>query len=528
MRDFALPGRSPIYGTGAMAATSHPQATRIAVETMRDGGNAVDAAIAAAAVLTVVEPHMTGIGGDCFALIAEPGRPVTAINGAGRAPDGLSLDTLTAQGITALDIQSPHSVTVPGAIAAWDELALCFGTRPLGDLLAPAISFAKEGYVVAPRIAADWAGQVGKLATNAGACTHLLRDGAAPAVGTVWSSPALATTLETIAHDGARAFYEGDIAEDIVTTLRDLGGVHTRDDFARQTAQHLTPVASKYAGLDLYQLPPSNSGIVANLMLHILARVDAAAAPAHSARRYHLFLEAARLAYAARNRFIADPEQADVPVDHFLSNSLADELASRIDPERRAEDLGSIPDAPGSDTIYLCVVDAEGRAVSLINSIYSAFGSGIVTEKTGIVLHNRGQGFSLELGHPNVIAPRKRPLHTLLPAIACRDGRPEIVFGVMGALFQPMGQVYVLTNLVDHGMDPQQALDFPRIFFEDDHLEAESGVAPQTVDALREMGHDVRPREEAWGGGQVIRIDQATGVLTGASDPRKDGCALGW
>lgn len=528
MRDFALPGRSPVLGTKAMCATSHPQASRVALEVLRAGGNAVDAAIAASAVLVVVEPAMTGIGGDCFALLHKPGADIIALNGAGRAPAAASREALEALGISELEMGSPHSVTVPGAIDAWDRLVRDHGTRPLGELLQPAIQLATDGFPVAARVGTDWAGLAEKLSVHPGARMHLLVDGRAPAIGSVMRFPALAETLKRIAEHGRDGFYTGPVASDIIETLRAMGGLHTLEDFAGQKAEYVTPVSSTYGDMRLYQLPPNNSGIVANLILHILKRLGAADVPALSAERYHLSLEAARLAYAMRDQFIADPDMADVPVDYILSDGFADALAARIDPERRVADLGPIPEPEGSDTIYLSVVDENGMAISFINSIYSGFGSGIVTPKTGITLHNRGQGFVLEEGHRNCIAPGKRPMHTLVPALAARGDTPELVFGVMGAMFQPMGQVYVMTNVFDYVMDVQEALDFPRIFFEDGHLEAEPGVPGAIVAELQAMGHDVRPREEAWGGGQAIRIDPRTRVLSGGSDPRKDGCALGY
>ncbi|MEL7544118.1 MAG: gamma-glutamyltransferase [Pseudomonadota bacterium] len=528
MRDFALPGRSPVLGTKAMCATSHPQASRVALDILRSGGNAVDAAIAASAVLTVVEPAMTGIGGDCFALIHRPGKDVRAVNGAGCAPAGLSIERLREAGVNELTQHSAHAVTVPGAIAAWCHMRETFGALEMAQLLAPAIDLARGGFPIAARVGTDWAGAATHLAQHAGARKHFLPHGEAPAIGSVMRFPALADTLETIAREGRDGFYSGPNAEEMVATLQAMGGTHTVDDFANQHASDVTPVFSRTRGLDLYQLPPSNSGIVANLMLHILERLGADKHPPLSAKRYHLALEAARLAYAMRDMFIADPEHADVPVAHILSDGFADELAGRIDPDRRTDDLGPIPGPPGSDTIYLCVVDENGMAVSFINSVFSAFGSGIVTENSGILLHNRGQGFVLDPDHPNALAPGKRPLHTLVPAMALRDGRAELVFGVMGALFQPTGQMYVLANIYDYGMDVQEALDFPRIFFEGDHLEAEPGVPPAIVEELNSMGHDVRPRGEAWGGGQAIHISGNTGVLAGGSDPRKDGCALGY
>jgi len=528
MRNFHLPGRSPVYATRAMAATSHPLATDMAVGVMAKGGNAVDAAIAASAVLTVVEPHMTGIGGDCFAMIAKPGGELVALNASGRAAGYATPDALAGMGVTELEISSPHAVTIPGAIDGWARLLADHGTWSMADCLAAAIGYARDGFPVAPRVGSDWATLVDKLSVHEGARQHLLFDGKAPAVGSVVRFPALAQTLEAIAEHGRDGFYAGDVAEDIVATLQGLGGGHTLEDFAAQASSYVTPISVDYAGLTIHELPPNNHGIVALMMLRILEKIGRVSDDPMSAERYHVMIEAARLAYAMRDRFVADPDMADVPVAHMLEAATIDTLAARVDRTRRTEDLAPLPEPAGSDTVYLSVVDPDGMAVSFINSIYSAFGSAIVTPKTGVVLHNRGQGFTLEAGHPNVIAPGKRPMHTLVPAMATRDGLPVMSFGVMGAAFQPIGHVYVVTNMQDYRMDPQEALDFPRVFFEGAAVEVEDGVPDAVCDDLRALGHDVQRRAEPWGGGQIVTIDPTTGVRTGASDARKDGMAMGF
>ncbi|MEL6622984.1 MAG: gamma-glutamyltransferase family protein [Pseudomonadota bacterium] len=529
MRSFHQPGRSPVYAPHAMCASSHPLATAAAVDVMRGGGNAVDAAIAASAVLAVVEHPMTGIGGDCFAMVAKPDGSLVALNASGRAPAGASYDALTSLGVSELAMTSPHAVTVPGAIDGWCRLLADHGTWPLARLLAPAISYARDGFPVAPRVQFDWHRSVEKLSVHEGARQHLLFDGQAPAVGQMIRMPALADTLDAIARDGRDGFYAGTVGQDIVSELNALGGVHTIDDFAAQSSSYVTPIAVEYQGLAIHELPPNNHGIVALIMLRMLDRMGRLSNDPGAPERYHVMIESARLAYGMRDRFVADPEMADVPVDHMLSDETIETLVSRVDRTCRTPDLAPMPEPAGSDTVYLSVVDADGMAVSFINSLFSAFGSGIVTRKSGVVLHNRGQGFRMDPTHPNCIAPRKRPMHTLVPAIATENGQPVMSFGVMGAAFQPLGHVYVVTNMRDYGMDAQEALDFPRVFFEDDgRVMVEEGVSDATTEALRVLGHDVGVREEPWGGGQIVQIDPQSGVRIGASDPRKDGAALGF
>ena len=528
MRDFHLPGRSTVHARRAMCATSHPAASLAAIETLKAGGNAADAAIAAVSVLCVVEPAMTGIGGDCFALVAKPDGTVTGLNAAGRAPAAANATWYADKGITEIEVTTPHAVTVPGAIAGWDRFLSEFGSMGLDRLLTPAIDHAEGGFVVAPRIAHDWAVIADKIAKHPGARQHLHKAGAIPRVGEVMHFPALAGTLRRIAEGGRDAFYTGPVAEDIVAELQELGGLHTLDDFAAQDANLVTPISAPYGGLDVLQLPPSNHGIVALVMLGILARLGKPRGGPVSAERFHVLIEAARLAYAMRDKFVADPDMADVPVAHMLSDGFLDDMAARINLTQRTPDLGPIPDASGSDTVNLTVVDEAGMAVSFINSLFSAFGSGIVTRKTGVTLQNRGTGFVLTPGHRNCIAPRKRPLHTLIPGMAMRDGRSALSFGVMGAAYQPMGHVYIISNMVDYGMDAQEALDCARVFFEGDTVSLETGVPEAVASALQDMGHKVSRRPDPWGGGQIVAIDQDNGVLIGASDARKDGLALGY
>jgi gamma-glutamyltranspeptidase/glutathione hydrolase len=527
MRSFHFPGRSAVYGRRGMCATSHPLASLAAVEMLKSGGNAVDAAITAAAVLCVVEHPMTGIGGDCFAIIAKPGRTLIGLNAAGRAPKAATADWYAKNGIRQIQVQSPHAVTVPGAIDGWATLLADHGTKSLREVLAPAIAHAEEGFVVAPRVAADWAIAQPKLRGHKGAAQNFLKDGRAPVVGEVMRLPALARTLRRIAEEGRDGFYGGEVAEDMVAELRALGGLHTLEDFAAQKCSYVDPISVRYRGVDLFELPPSNQGIVALILLKMLERLGPSADGPTSADRYHVINEAARLAYAARDTFVADPDVVKVPVAHMLSDGLIADFAQRVDRKKRRADLGPVPRPAGSDTVCFSVVDRDGMAVSFINSLFAGFGSGIATAKTGVVFHNRGTGFVLDPKHPNCIAPRKRPMHTLVPAMAMKDGTPYMAYGVMGAAFQPIGHTYILTNMLDYGMDAQEAVDCPRAFFEGEDLVIEEGLPAATVEGLRALGHKISVRDLPWGGAQIVQFG-ADGTLIGASDPRKDGLALGY
>ena len=528
MRNFHFPGRSLVYGRRAMCATSHPAASLTAIETLREGGNAVDAAIATVAVLCVVEPQMTGIGGDCFAILAKPGqKKLIALNAAGRAPAAATAQWLAKSRLERIEPTSPHAVTVPGAIDGWTRLLADHGTMPLERLLAPAIGYAERGFAVSPRVAADWALHAAHISRHAGAKKHLFRQGEVPRAGEVMQFPALVRTLKVIAREGREGFYAGAVAKDIVAELNALGGLHTMADFAAQRANYVTTISVPYRGVELNEMPPSNQGIVALMLLKMLEKIGLPKDPV-SVERYHVQIEAARLAFAMRDRFVADPDMADVPVEHMLSDAVIDGLAKRVQRRRRREDVGPLPEPVGSDTVYFAIVDEKGMAVSFINSLYDDFGSGIVTSKTGVVLHNRGKGFVCDPAHPNCIEPGKRPMHTLVPAMVTKDGKPCMVFGVMGAHFQPRGHVYIMTNMFHYGMDPQAAVDTPRVFLDGDRVLVEDCVPAAVVTGLEDLGHRVAKRTMPWGGAQIVVMDRANGVLVGASDGRKDGMALGY
>jgi len=528
MRNLHFPGRSPIYARNAMCATSHPLSTETAIRILREGGNAMDAAIAAVAVQCVVEHPMTGIGGDCFALLQRPGERPVALNASGRAPAALTAELLLERGIREIEVTSPHAVTIPGAVDGWVRLNADYGTMPLAKLLEPAIELACDGFPVSPRVALDWFNSTSKLEINEGGRRHMLFDGRPPTTGDVVRLPALARSLEMIAAGGRDAFYEGEIAQDIVHDLRELDGVHTVEDFAEHRSNYVEPISVTYGGLEIVEMPPNNQGITALMMLKMMDRLGRLADDPLSPTRYHLMLEAGRLAYMMRDVFVADPNMADVPVEHLLADATIDALVARIDPTRRTEDLGPVPQPVGTDTVYLAVVDKDGFGVSFINSLFKGFGTGIVSRNTGVALQNRGQGFVVEPGHRNCVAPRKRPLHTLVPALALRDGALDLVFGVMGGAFQPAGHAHVLANVIDYGMDIQEAIDCPRAFYDGGKVMAEASVPEQVRTALAAMGHEVDVPVMPWGGSQIVHVDRERGVLVGASDPRKDGCALGY
>jgi gamma-glutamyltranspeptidase / glutathione hydrolase len=524
-RDFQLPGRSPVIACEGMAATSHPLATLAAIDALRAGGTAADAAVAAVATLCVIEPHMTGIGGDCFCLVSQPAKSVWGYNGSGRAGAKASAQALRDQGMAEIG-NSIHAVTVPGALDAWEAILKAHGRFGLDRALQPAIKHAEGGFPVAARVAWDWGRHVGKLKADPGASTHYLFGGTAPKEGDVIRFPALAATLKTIAAKGARAFYEGAIAEDVAKTVSARGSFLTVEDFAGHRGAAIAPISTNYRGLDLVEIPPNGQGITALVMLNILENFDLAALDPLGPERFHLVLEAARLAFAVRDTHVADPAHMRTAVTELLDKGFGKTLAALIDINKRAM-LPSAP-TPGSDTVYLTVVDRDRMAVSFINSLYSSFGVGICTEKTGIMLTNRGACFTLQADHPNIFGPGKLPMHTIIPALAMRGGRCDMSFGVMGAHYQPMGHVQIVNNMLDYGMDVQQAIDCPRFFFEDEITIVETGTKASTVEGLRARGHTVEFAPTPWGGAQTIKIDWDRGVLIGGSESRKDGCALGY
>jgi gamma-glutamyltranspeptidase/glutathione hydrolase len=530
MRDFEIPGRSLAMSRQGMAATSHPASTLSAIEVLKAGGNAIDAAIAAVAVQCVVEAGSTGIGGDCFAMISlEGSTDIRTYNGSGRAPAGLTREWMVQEDVTSIPRSSPHAVTIPGAVDAWCRLARDFGRMPLANLLAPAIGLARDGYVLTPRVASDLARQRDLLAKDPMARATFLMDGEAPAMGAIQRQPLLAETLEAIAREGRDGFYRGGVAQDMVEYLSSLGGRHSLDDFAFAEGEYVRPIAATYRGRTIYQCPPNGQGIVALLILNILGRFPPAKDPFDPGDT-HILIEATRLAYAARDAMVADPAFNTGAVKRMLSDAFADELASRISLDRALEPLPSFDAAEHKDTVYICVVDRDRNVVSFINSLFFAYGSGLMSPRSGVLFHNRGQSFSLEAGHPNAIGPNKRPMHTIIPGMAAADGRVSMTFGVMGGHYQAMGHAHLLSRVFDSGLDLQTAIDLPRLFPlpGTSTIEAEEAYRARLGPELERRGFKVQPPRGPMGGAQAIQIDWQRGVLIGASDHRRDGMALGY
>src|ERR1700716_1210522 len=528
MRNFHLAGRSTVHAQNAMVATSHPQAALTAIEVMRSGGTAADAAVAACALLGVIEPQSTGIGGDCFALIQPRGEgKIVAYNGSGRAPMAATPEWYLDRNMHAIPLTSAHAVSIPGAVDAWATILRDHGKLGLDTLLQPAIKAAEEGYVVAPRIAFDWKNQFAKLKKGTNAARYLLPHGKPAVAGDVIRQPELGLTLRAIAKDGRDAFYKGAIAEDMVETLRGIGGLHTLDDFEGHSTETTMPIGTIYKDHDVWQCPPNGPGITMLVMLNILSRFDLTKFPAMSVERFHLEAEAARIAYMMREQHIGDPAHVNVDVTRILTKEFAEEYGSKIRMDRML-DLPKVSPPMNPSTVYLTVVGSSRNVCSFITSIAHSFGSAIVSNKAGILLQNRGAGFRIQPGHPNCIAPGKRPLHTILPSLATKNGRAVMPFGVMGGQYQPVGQVHVLTNMLDYGCDVQEAIDMPRGLHYEGVYQLEDGVPAHIVEGLKKLGHKTTSVVGPLGGGQAIWIDWDKGTLTGGSDPRKDGCALGY
>ncbi|MCA2010856.1 gamma-glutamyltransferase family protein [Cereibacter sphaeroides] len=528
MRDFQKPGRSAVYADNAMVATSHPLAAQVALSLLQQGGNAVDAAIGAGVLLGLCEPQMTGIGGDCFALIKPAGEErIVALNGSGRAPMGLDVGAMRDKGLGAVPVYGVESVTMPGAIDAFCRLNADWGRMELAQVLDPAIHYFEAGVPVAPRVARDWA-EADNLKGDAR--RHFLRDDKPFRTGERFALPGQAAVLKRVAREGRKGFYEGEVAEDMIHSLRALGGAHTLDDLAAVACEYTEPVSGQYRGAELIEHAPNGQGATAILLLNILSHFDLSRMDPFGPARTHLEAEATRLAYDARNRFLADADTV-TRLEHMLSMDTAAKLAALIDSDRAMAQVQPLTEQVHKDTVYITVVDRDRMAVSLIYSLFHGFGSGLASSRFGIAFQNRGAGFTLQEGHPNEAAGGKRPMHTIIPGMLRRGGKLLMPFGVMGGAYQPCGHARIVSNLVDYDMELQAALDAPRafagLFSGHDGLALETGYDPAVREALAAMGHATRWSDEPLGGAQAIMLDPS-GVLIGASDPRKDGCALGY
>ncbi len=531
MRSLQRPGRSPVLAPGGMASTSHALSTQAAVTVLQNGGNAMDAAIAACAVQGVVEPESTGIGGDCFCLYSEGGSDkVIALNGSGRAPQGLNAQWLIDQGITEIEQQSPHAVTVPTAVDAWVQLNRDYGSKSLGDLLQPAIGYARDGFPIGQRVGADFAASYDLIKGDADLSALYLRDGESYKFGDRFANPNLAKTMQAIAEHGRDGFYKGWVAEDILAKLKAVGGVHTQADLDAAVANYVTPIKTNFRGYDIWECPPNGQGVIALMLLNIMSGVDTFGDNPISVERMHHEIEAGRLAYRDRSLYLCDPEFGDIPVEAMLSDEHAAALRAQINPDKALDELPETSLPPHKSTVYISVVDKDRNACSFINTVFHNFGAGILAPKSGVILQNRGQGFVVNPGHPNCIEPGKRPLHTIIPGMATKDGKTIMPFGVMGGEYQAFGHMQFLPRLLDYGMDVQEAQDMPR-FFPDpfsDVVEVEEPITQEMRDALRALGHNIQPAQKPIGGSQAIFIDWDTDLLIAGSDPRKDGCAMGY
>jgi gamma-glutamyltranspeptidase/glutathione hydrolase len=511
-----------------MVATSQPLASMIGLDVLKRGGNAVDASIAMAAVLNVTEPNMTGVGGDAFMMIySSKTKKLEGLNASGRAPRALNLENFTSRRIREMPTTGMEPVTVPGAFDGWVTLLDAHGTMKLADLLAPAIDYAENGFPVMEKTSADWEPEVPRLKLTEPAASIYVVNGGAPRPGAMFVQKNLARTFRTLARGGRDAFYRGEIARTIVDYCQKNGGFLSMADFASQKSEWVEPISTTYRGHTLYELPPNGQGLTALLLLNILDGVDLASLRAQPGLYYHTLIEATKIAFADRNRYIADPAFAKVPVTELLSKDYAARRRALIDPTKAIDPPAYGDIRVGQDTTYFTVVDNDRNAVSFINSIFLPFGSAIVAGETGIVLQNRGAGFSLEPNHPNRIEAGKRPFHTLIPAMVFKDGRLLMSYGVMGGDVQAQGHVQVLVNLIDRGLNLQQAIDAPRVrYISGRGVMMEEELTAPVIRDLVQRGHErVLPgpgltHRGLMGGGQAIMIDQQTGTLLGASDSR--------
>ncbi len=526
---MAAAGRSTVHAPKEAVATSQPLASEAALGILVRGGNAVDAAVAAAAVLNVVEPHMTGIGGDMFAILWSAGEQrLVGLDASGRAGSLLTADALRAGGHESMPASGPASITVPGALSGWVALLERHGTMPLEDVLAPAIRIAEEGFAVTPIIARQWRAQEEKLAHNAGAAaTYLLEGERGPEAGETFRNPDLARSFRLLSEGGAGVLYGGELGRSMADGLAELGGYVTLADLTNHSAEWVDPISIDFRDYTVWELPPAGQGVAALQMMKMTEPLDLERMGHNSAPYLHHLIEAKKLAFADLDRYVADRDHMDVSVDHLLSEEYLNGRRAQIDPNRAADRPQPGPAITETETIYLSVADSEGNMISFINSLFEHFGSGVVIPGTGFALQNRGAGFTLEDGHPNQVAPGKRPFHTLLPGFVTKASAPWMTFGLMGGSMQPQGHTQMLLNILVFGMDVQEAIDAARFRHLDGYRVAiESPVGEDVRVQLRAMGHDITDETQSeFGGAQaIIRMDHGWAA---GSDPRKDGMAVG-
>ena len=528
MRDFQKPERSEIFSSNGMIATSHPLAAKIGLDAMSKGGNAVDAAITAALMLVLCEPQSTGLFGDAFAIIkSKKAKGIIGLNGSGKAPMALSSDTLLSKNKREIPLESVHSVTVPGAVSLFEEIANKFGNLGLKELCAQPIRYAEEGVVVSPRVSFDWNVNSKKLIGSSE--KFYLNSGKPYKAGSLFKAPMQAEVFRKIASHGSKGFYQSEITTDLVNSLKELGGLHSLADFENVKVQYVEPTyADLKDGSTLIELPPNGQGLTAIMMKKMMQFCNIDRFSAGSFERVHLEAEIAKIAYSARNNFIGDPNFSEVKQNVFLDDLYLEQLSKEISLGKLLNhNLGDDFFNRNKDTVLICAADNAGNAISLIFSTFHAFGSGLSSKKYGLLFHNRGAGFVLKKNHPNELLGGKRPLHTIIPAILKEKNGSIMPFGVMGGQYQACGHARILSNIKDYGMGFQEALNFPRSFYFDGILNIERGYKNSTKEKLSDIGYKVEEATIPIGGAQLVRID-STGVLIGASDPRKDGCALGY
>ncbi|HSD68595.1 MAG TPA: gamma-glutamyltransferase, partial [Woeseiaceae bacterium] len=537
----AFASRSEVIATHGMAATSHPLATQVAIDILKAGGSAVDAAIAANATLGLMEPTGCGIGGDLFAIVWDAeGRELAGLNASGRSPMSLSLAQLRQAVPDGIPYLGPLTVSVPGAVDGWYELHARYGKLPMRTLLEPAIRYAREGFPVTEFIASLWQENAPSRSHYPGFQETFMPGGKAPVKGQIFRNPRLADTYEQIAKDGRDAFYKGDIARRIDAYMREQGGFLTYEDMAAHRSEWVEPVSVNYRGYDVYELPPNGHGIVALQMLNILEGYDLRKMGFGSADYLHVLIEAKKLAYEDRAQYYADPDFYEPPIARLISKDYATERRALIDPQKAAPKYAAGDMLDDGDTIYLTVADKDGNMVSFIQSNYGDIGSGMTPASLGFALQNRGSLFSLQEGHPNVYEPGKRPFHTIIPAFVMKDGKPWLSFGVMGGSMQPQAHAQIIVNLVDFGMNLQEAGDAARmrhtgsseptdeVMTDGGTVYLESGIPQRVRDELSRRGHRLATEPGDYGGYQAILWNEAQGVYYGASESRKDGHAAGY
>ena len=524
--------RSNVHGRNGIVATTQPLAAMAGLRTLINGGNAVDAAVAAAATLNVVEPMSTGVGGDLFALVKMgPHAKITALNASGRSAGATSIQELRDQNFSEIPSDSPYSVTVPGTVSGWHSLTNRYGNMDLQECLKPAIEYAENGYPVSEIIASQWKANAARI-SKTGLKSDLLINGRPPNPGEIVTMPELAQTLRTIGEGGMDAFYKGDLASKITAHVQSLGGWLTKEDFAQHEASWVKPISTEYRGVTCWECPPNGQGLNTLIALNILSGFDISKMGFQSIETYHHLIEAMRLAFIDGETYIADPDTSNIPIKSLLSKEHADYKRSFITPNNVADVDVSINQNLINDTVYISVVDKDGNACSLINSLFEAFGSGIVVPETSIALHNRGKGFSLTDNHANLIKPNKRPFHTIIPAMATIDNQLWLTYGVMGGMQQAQGHLQMLVNMIDFKLSPQKALDAPRFRTSITNESFIETIAQNNILAgLKAKGHNIsfaEPHPSFFGSGQIIETNLENGMLIGGSEPRSDGMAVAW